>query len=174
MLRRYHDAVRTFEPPADAAWRVCPGAPASGEIVCHNDFAPWNIVYRDGVPRALIDWDFAAPAPALWDVAYAVWRFVPLYYDGKPNSADAAGAEPDLGDYARRLRLFCDAYGLEQRGELLDVVQARQQVMFDTVRQWGEAGVPGFVEMWKTGHAVAPLRDLEFVRRSRRALGSEL
>lgn len=170
LLREYHDAVRSFEPPPDAAWRRCPGAPTSGEIVCHNDVAPWNSVYQNNVPVSLIDWDFAAPAPAIWDVAYAAWRFVPLYYDGLPGSTDGA----DVEEYARRLRLFCDAYALDDRSTLLTVIEQRQQVMYDAVRIWGEAGVPGFAEMWQTGHATAPLLDNAFVRTSRRALASKL
>ena len=172
LLRAYHDAVRSFEPPPDALWRTCPGAPTSGEIICHNDLAPWNTVYRNHLPVAFIDWDFAAPAPALWDVAYAAWRFVPIYYDGMPG----AESEADLGEYARRLRLFCDSYGLIQndRAELLDAIQARQHVMYDTVRIWGEAGVPGFTEMWRTGHGDAPLRDRSFVEAFRQILESKL
>src|SRR5438105_1173977 len=172
LVRAYHDAVRSFEPPSDVRWRICPGAPASGEIICHNDLAPWNTVYRNHLPVAFIDWDFAAPAPALWDVAYAAWRFVPLYYDRTPGTEATA----DAGEYARRLGLFCDSYGLSEsdRGQLLDVVQARQQVMYDTVRIWGEARVPGFAEMWHTGHADAPLRDRSFVESFRRILRSKL
>jgi hypothetical protein len=170
MLRAYHDAVRSFEPPPDARWRVCPGAPDRGEIICHNDFAPWNTVYRDGLPAGVIDWDFAAPAPALWDVAYAAWRFVPLYYDGVPG----LGRGADVPEYARRLALFCDEYGLWERDELIPEIIARQQVMYDTVRVWGEAGVAGFAEMWATGHAVAPLRDKAFVEANATALASRL
>jgi Phosphotransferase enzyme family len=170
LVRDYHDAVRSFAPPADAQWRHCPGAPTFGEIVCHNDIGPWNTVYRGRVPVSFIDWDFAAPAPALWDIAYAAWRFVPLYHDGLPGSADRADAE----DCAWRLRLFCDAYGLDDRSRLLDVIQDRQQVMYDTVRIWGEADVPGFAEMWKTGHASAPLLDRAFVTASRDILAASL
>lgn len=170
LVRAYHDAVRSFEPPADAQWRFCPGAPTAGEIVCHNDIAPWNTVYREHLPVSFIDWDFAAPAPAVWDVAYAAWRFVPLYYDGIPGSA----AEADPAECARRLKLFCDAYGLDDRTGLLGVIQERQQAMYDTVRIWGEAGVPAFAEMWKTGHAVAPLRDKAFVGAFRQVLESVL
>jgi hypothetical protein len=170
LVRRYHDAVRSFDPPRDAVWRFCPGAPRSGDVICHNDLGPWNTVFRSGLPRAVIDWDFAAPAPALWDVAYAAWRFVPLYWDGIPGAGGAA----DVGECARRLRLFCDGYGLTERHLLLDTVQARQQVMYETVRHWGEAGVPGFVEMWNTGHATLPLRDQVFVGESRDRLASAL
>jgi hypothetical protein len=170
LTRAYHDAVQSFEPPPDAQWRFCPGAPTHGDIVCHNDVAPWNTFYRDGLPSALIDWDLAAPAPRFWDIAYAAWRFVPLYYDGLP----ASDREADPGEYARRLRLFCDEYGLQDRSGLLDAIQARQQAMYDTVRVWGEAAVPGFAEMWQTGHATAPLRDKAFVATHREVLGSKL
>lgn len=175
LVRAYHDAVRTFVAPAGASWRVLPGAPRAGasaetDIICHNDIAPWNTVYRDGLPSALIDWDFAAPAPAIWDVAYAAWRFVPLYYDGVPGISKA----PDVAEQSRRLALFCNEYRLRGRVSLLDAVIARQQVMYDTVRVWGEAGIPGFAEMWATGHADAPLRDKAFVEQHRGELASRL
>ncbi len=170
LVRRYHDVVSSFTQPRVARWRFCPGAPTAGEIVCHNDLAPWNTVYRDGLPAVFIDWDFAAPAPRLWDVAYAVWRFVPLYYDGAPGTE----GDTDVDECARRLRLFCDEYGLTERDTLLDVVQRRQQVMYETVRLWGEAGVAGFAELWQTGHADAPLRDKAFVEANRRALDAKL
>jgi hypothetical protein len=169
ILRAYHNAVRSFEPPPDARWRYCPAAPTSGDVVCHNDVAPWNTVYREHLPVSFIDWDFAAPAPAIWDVAYAAWRFVPLYYDGIP-----ASGEVDVAECARRLRLFCDEYALEDRSGLLDAIQARQQVMYETIRDWGQAGVPGFAEMWKTGHARAPLLDKAFVAGCRQTLASKL
>jgi hypothetical protein len=170
LVRRYHDAVASFEPPLDAAWRVQPGAPASGEIVCHNDLAPWNTVYDGFMPFAFIDWDFAAPAPRLWDVAYAAWRFVPLYSDGLPGG----DGRPDIAEQARRLRLFCDEYGLKDRTVLMNTIEHRQQVMFDTVRIWGGAGVPGFAEMWQSGRADNPLRDRTFIKANRRAFESAL
>jgi aminoglycoside phosphotransferase (APT) family kinase protein len=55
------------------------GAPRDGGVVCHNDLSPDNTVYEPaGKPRAFIDWDLAAPAPPLWDLAWAAYRFVPL------------------------------------------------------------------------------------------------
>lgn len=171
LLRRYHDAVETFVPPSDARWRTMPGAPPAGDatIIAHNDLAPYNTIYRGGAPAAFIDWDLAAPATPEWDLAYAAWRFVPLY-----NDADL----PDLGwptlDRPRRLRVLCDAYHLEHRAGFVDVIEARMQSVIETLRTWGEAGVPGFAEMWRTGHADGPRRDLDHLERIGPALEDAL
>jgi len=166
LIRRYHDVCRSFEPPADAQWQVMVGAPTDGEIICHNDLAPFNTVYRDGVPQALLDWDLAAPSPPLWDVAYAAWRFVPLYSD--PTAAQ--GREIDVADRAARLRLFCDAYGLadEERAGLVEMIDRRIRCAFDTLKAWGEGGVSGWAEMWRARiHGDGMLRDLAFIAHHR-------
>ncbi|WP_107452075.1 phosphotransferase [Streptomyces sp. NRRL F-5650] len=41
-------------------------------VMCHEDPGPTNVVFRDGVPTALIDFDAAAPAPC-WRTS-ARWR----------------------------------------------------------------------------------------------------
>jgi Ser/Thr protein kinase RdoA (MazF antagonist) len=79
LLRRYHDAVADFIPPSDAAWRFGGGSLRPGEIVCHNDIGPYNIVWSDGIV-GLIDWDFAGPAEPVWDLAYTAWTFTPLHH----------------------------------------------------------------------------------------------
>jgi aminoglycoside phosphotransferase (APT) family kinase protein len=149
LLRRYHDAIAGFTPPADAAWRFQVGAPTDGDVICHNDVAPWNTIVADGRPAALIDWDVAAPAPRRWDIAYAVWRFAPLYDDA------AFGTPTEQG---RRMRVFCDAYGLEDRSRLL----------------WAAAGEPAFVAMWRDGHATGVLADIAYLRRHRTTFAGEL
>jgi len=144
LVRRFHDAVADFEPPADAQWRFLADAPTTG-IVCHNDLAPVNTIYVDHWPIAFIDWDFAAPAPPLWDVACAAWSFLPLSSDEFCRrygySTDARGP---------RLRAFCDAYGLDERGRgrLLDTVRARQESIFETVRRGAEAGDRHYAAVW--------------------------
>ncbi|MFC7620765.1 phosphotransferase [Microlunatus sp. GCM10028923] len=121
LVRSLHDTAATFVPPPDAHWRPDPYAPP-GPLVCHNDLGPANTIYRDGRPEAFIDWDFAAPTTALWDLGYAVRSFVPLY---APEDCVAMGYPPDRA--AERLRLFADAYGMDRatRQELLPAVRAR-------------------------------------------------
>jgi tRNA A-37 threonylcarbamoyl transferase component Bud32 len=57
LLRRYHD---TF----------------GDDVICHGDFGPWNIVWRDGLPVAVIDFDNAHRNDAANDVAYALRMFI--------------------------------------------------------------------------------------------------
>jgi hypothetical protein len=172
LVRRYHDISRSFQPPADAHWQVVVGAPTEGAVICHNDLAPYNTVYRGGIPVGLLDWDFAAPGPPLWDIAHAAYRFVPLY-----SVATRRGWPSRLDERAARLRLFCDTYDLapDQRAQLVAMIMRRIQSGIDTLKARGEAGQPGWAEMWQVGtHAEGALRDLAYVTEHRRALSKAL
>jgi aminoglycoside phosphotransferase (APT) family kinase protein len=103
LLRRLHDATAGFARPG-ARWRMPSYEPA--EVICHNDFAPYNLVFRDRRPVAVIDFDTASPGPRAWDVAYLAYRAVPLTAPGNPD----APATPEA-ERTRRLALLCDAYG---------------------------------------------------------------
>jgi aminoglycoside phosphotransferase (APT) family kinase protein len=144
LVRRYHDATVSFREPENAPWQYMVGAPREREVVCHNDLSPANTIYGPEGPHAFVDWDLAAPGPRLWDVAYAVWRFVPLYPDD-----DCRRLGFPVLPRGPRIRLFCDAYGLEDRGELLETVRRRQQALYDTAREWGGAGAPGWADVWR-------------------------
>lgn len=144
LVRRYHEAVASFEPPPDAHWQALLGTPDEHEVVCHNDLSPWNTVYRDGKPVVLIDWDLAAPATRVWDVAWAVYRYVPLFDD---DSCRRLGIP--LQPRARRARIFCDAYGLEDRRRLFDTLCARIDAQVASARAWGEADRPGWRDVWR-------------------------
>jgi Ser/Thr protein kinase RdoA (MazF antagonist) len=63
LLRRYHDAVSGSQ------------LAAGEEVVCHGDFGPWNLIWRDGLPQFVIDFDNAGPGPRLQDIGYAIWKF---------------------------------------------------------------------------------------------------
>jgi hypothetical protein len=105
MLRRYHDAVAGSELAAGA------------ETVCHNDISPVNFVFVDGLPVGLIDFDAAVPGSRLRDLAYGLFLWLDLGYDGLP-----------LDEQARRTRVFFAGYGLpEPPADLVDEILARQR-----------------------------------------------
>jgi Ser/Thr protein kinase RdoA (MazF antagonist) len=71
LVRQFHDAAATFTPPPQADWQQIAARPGGGDVICHNDLAPWNTVFKEELPVAFIDWDLAAPGPRWWDVSYA-------------------------------------------------------------------------------------------------------
>jgi Phosphotransferase enzyme family len=161
LARRYHDAVAGFVAPPDAHWRM---AAAGDEVICHRDIAPWNVVYRDRTPVALIDWDFAGPGTRLWDLAYAAWRFAPLY-------APRPGEEPDVERSARRLGLLCDGYGLDRRDGLLEAVVGRMRAMHDFLVGGSE---PLAARLVAEGHHRAALEDADWVTANAARLAAAL
>ena len=96
-LARLHRASASFD-TTGAVWQLPVRQPA--EVVCHNDFAPYNMVFTDRRLTGVIDWDTASPGPRTWDLAYLAYRLVPL--TGPDNQ--------DLTERARRLAVLCDAY----------------------------------------------------------------
>jgi hypothetical protein len=164
LLRSFHEAVVTFQPPLNACWQVLVGADDADSLICHNDISPDNTVFVDGLPVAFIDWELAAPGSAEWEIAQALWRWVPLE---PPEVYRAMGCADSL-DQPRRVRLFCDAYGLARRSTLIDTILHRMQTKYDTIKTWGEAGRPGFAEMWSGGQADYALQSKAFLRARRK------
>jgi hypothetical protein len=102
-LRAFHDASLGFVAPQDGHWQWPAHEPV--EVVCHNDFAPYNLMFEDGRLTGVIDLDLASPGPRVWDMAYAAYRFVPLTDPANPDAPF-----PGVDGQARRLKAFCAAY----------------------------------------------------------------
>lgn len=80
LLRRYHGAL-------------------ADDLVCHGDFGPWNLVWRDGLPVGIIDFDDVRRADPSEDVSYALTVFL---------GYGLSEAEPE--ELVRRTRLALAAY----------------------------------------------------------------
>lgn len=120
-LASYHRAVSSYRPDSASRWWLGEGAPGPGEIVCHNDLAPYNAVFTSGRVTGVIDWDVAGPATPAWDLAFCTWQWLPLHH---PQLAASLGG-PDETAQAKRLRLLCDSYGHTDPAELLTLVERR-------------------------------------------------
>jgi len=106
LLRRFHDATSGSDLAAGA------------EAVCHNDFGPWNLVWRDGLPIGIIDYDNAAPGARIDDLGYAVWKALNLGLIDVPVS-----------EQRRRTMVFTTVYGAIPDSTLLGAVERAQERM---------------------------------------------
>ena len=113
LIRQLHDASQNWTLPPDAVWNV----PAAGvtpqpkiegddELVSHRDYCPGNVVFRDGLPVALIDFDLARPTTKLYDIANALYWWAPLYAPEDRAPAFVAADAPG------RAAAFADGYGM--------------------------------------------------------------
>lgn len=132
LLRRYHEAAADFRPPDGARWRLV--APTPHEIICHNDWSPWNALFRDGRLHTVLDWDLAGPGTRLWDVANAAYSWAPLSVEHTKRSIE---------EKARRARLFLDAYGLEDRRDFVSTARLRLEHVGRWIDEEARHGDPG-------------------------------
>jgi hypothetical protein len=166
LLRRLHDATLDYVAPEGAVWQFAYPDSAHHEVICHNDVAPYNTVFVDGQPRALIDFDTAGPGPRIWDVAYAAYTFVPLASFVPRADGHVVPYEPEqhAEERARRLRLLEAAYGLP-RDDLLPTVVRRLEAVCDLLIERAGAGDEAYRRLVAEGHLDHYRREVAFVRR---------
>ena len=148
LLRGLHDAARGFDPQGHT-WSDALADPLGGTLVCHNDVCPENIVFRDGVAVALLDFEFAAPGRPVYDLAHLARLCVPIDHE-----IDQARLGWRPADRPARLRLVADTYGLDRdgRAELLTAMPDAIARVEAAVRRSVAAGHPSSVAMWnRTG-----------------------
>jgi hypothetical protein len=138
LLRRFHEAVATFD-PAGHDWpdeRV--PAPYRWPTISHNDIHPGNIIFSGGRAIGLVDFDLAGPGSPIWDLAAAARCWCPLLSDEDvPNSVVDRRFE--------RFALLLDAYARVEVAEaLLDNQAWTFRIVVDNVLR----GHLGFQHYW--------------------------
>jgi len=154
LIRALHAASAGWTPPPDAVWGGIPGTGAAAlpavdgepELVSHRDYCPGNVVFRDGLPAALIDFDLAKPTTRLYDIANALWWWAPLRHP-----RDRAPAFTGL-DIPHRAAVFADAYGMtaQQRQDLVPLMARIARRYHRTARAAADAD-PVFRRLWEQG-----------------------
>ncbi|MCP3936551.1 MAG: phosphotransferase [Actinomycetia bacterium] len=148
LLRGLHDAAGGFD-PRGLSWNDALADPSGGTLVCHNDVELSNVVFRDGVAVALLDFEFAAPGRPVYDLAQLARLCVPIEDDFDQNRI---GWKP--ADRPARLRLVADAYGLDPdgRAELLAVMpDAIDRIEAAARRSFGAMDAQATEMLAKTG-----------------------
>jgi hypothetical protein len=148
LLRRLHDAAAGFEPHGHT-WDGSLADPAGGTLMCHNDVCPENVVFRDGIAVALLDFEFAAPGRPVYDLAHLARLCVPIEDD-----VDQVRLGWQPADRTARLRLVADSYGLDRGGRagLVAAIDDAIDRLEAAVRRSVAAGARNAMEVWnRTG-----------------------
>ncbi|HUA28983.1 MAG TPA: phosphotransferase [Streptosporangiaceae bacterium] len=117
------------------------------EVACHNDLSPKNTVYDVSSgwwrPVALIDWDLAGPGRRIHDLAHMCWQYPNL----GPRWDDPAEA-------GVLVRILCDAYGAQDRSEVLPTILWWQDRCWRGIEQLAAEGDPAMRRLRDAGGAL--------------------
>lgn len=163
MLRLYHDAVSDF--PLDESWQCIDNTPQPLEVICHNDIALYNLVFKHNKPVGVIDFDVAAPGPRIWDIAYTLYTCIPLsraYEKENGERVDYQSTE-HAEHIKRRVHMFFHSYGADIRDDYLEVVLLRLEGLCKTIRRKADEGDLAFKKMIEEGHIDHYKKEIEFI-----------
>ncbi len=162
MLKTFHATTAKFTQQDTDVWLTLNDRQRPNDVICHNDFAPYNFVYSKQGIEAVVDFDLASPGNPLMDVAYAAYWMVPLSFSA-PDMLPLSMLDIELS--SRRLKQFCAVYGTELNISLLDVVEEKLLVMSDEQTMTQLLGLEvterlkkeGHLEHWRKEHAAFKL-----------------
>ncbi|MFG1496569.1 phosphotransferase [Saccharospirillum sp. HFRX-1] len=160
LLRKLHDCSASFLPRQaidDQQWLLPAQQPA--EVICHGDYAPYNVVLKGDQVVGVFDFDAAHPGPRLWDLAYAVYCWAPL--KSLPNLSVA-----EIDKSVERACSFLDAYGLsfDRRAFLVDMMIQRLQALVAFMREQATDGDEKFNADINAGHLDRYLADIDYLQ----------
>ncbi|BCE01851.1 phosphotransferase [Marinicellulosiphila megalodicopiae] len=129
------------------------------EVVCHGDFAPYNVAIKNNQVTGIFDFDTCHPAPKLWDIAYAVYCWAPF----KTKTDDALGT---LNEQIHRAKVFCDAYDLSQkeRVELVTMMIKRLEALVKFMINQADLQDIQFQRNIQDEHHLSYLSDIEYLK----------
>ncbi|MCA9917896.1 MAG: aminoglycoside phosphotransferase family protein [Anaerolineales bacterium] len=163
LLRAYHEATVTFieQNLEQFNWQLPAQSPI--EVICHGDFAPYNVVLNGNQAVGIIDFDTAHPGPRMWDLAYALYRWVPFHNPQNPDGLR------DIEAQLARARRFCAAYGfpVDQRHRLVEIMIVRLQTLLRHMQTEAQKGNETFMAHLAEGHHLIYLADIEYLRAKR-------
>ncbi|MCJ8312763.1 MAG: aminoglycoside phosphotransferase family protein [Saccharospirillaceae bacterium] len=133
------------------------------EVMCHGDFAPYNVTIQNNKASGIIDFDTLKPGPIMSDIAYAIYRWVPFT---NPNNPDSYS---DLKGQIKRANVFMHNYGLSksQRGSLVDFMIKRLEDLVNYMRVEAANGNLDFQANIEAGHMQLYIDDIAYFKNNR-------
>ncbi|MBR3772528.1 MAG: aminoglycoside phosphotransferase family protein [Clostridium sp.] len=166
LLKNYHRLGKCYlkKLTGKEVWMLPPIAPM--EVMCHGDFAPYNVTIVDGKPAGIIDFDTLHPGPVLWDVAYAVYRWVPFTSTSNPDYYD------EIEEQVRKAKVFLDAYEatLQERKALPDMMVKRLESLVSYMTGQAKEGNEDFEKNLKEGHGELYMQDIAYINKYKETL----
>lgn len=159
LLSRYHNAGSEYinRLTGNEVWMLPARSPA--EVMCHGDFAPYNITFVNGRVHGIIDFDTLHPGPRIWDIAYAVYRWIPFVSPTNPDY------RYDLNEQLHRLKLFADTYNLSrsEKEQLPDMMTERIGSLVAYMRNEAASGNEDVRKNIEDGHLKLYLDDIQYI-----------
>jgi thiamine kinase-like enzyme len=130
------------------------------EVMCHGDFAPYNVTIVNNEAVGIIDFDTLHPGPKMWDIVYAVYRWIPFK---NPNSPDSHG---NLKEQIRKTKLFMDTYGVNSKSKnsFVSVLIKRLESLTDFMRYEANNGNKDVQLNIEEGHLQLYLNDIKYLK----------
>jgi len=167
MLRKFHDATIDFPKQPDDVWFLRYDGDLPKEVICHNDFAPYNVTFENNLPIGLIDFDTACLAPRVWDIAHTVYRFVPLsehVYDCATGTYRDYDKPKDCEERKILLKAFLNEYGFDD--DIEEYVLQRLSSLVDLFDEECAKGNQAFIKMKREGHQEFYIKEIEFIKKN--------
>ena len=167
LLRSYHDATLDFAQNDSMVWGITYPDTSRHEVICHNDFAPYNFIFRNQIPIAVIDFDLVGPGPRLRDLAYAAYWLTPLSFGSDDLKLLT---EADIQNGSKRLHLLCDTYGIRANTALFDMVYEVLAFMGNKEQMKKLLGVERTMKLESEGHLTHWQKEAQAFRENRERL----
>jgi len=165
LLKRYHQAVADFAPPAPALWRHGAQALNGGEIVLHGDFGPHNLIWSDTAVIGVIDFELARPGYPMEDAGFAVIRAAQL----RPDDMTRPAGFETPPDRQARLRAFAEGIGASPAA-LIDAAFCAQAGEIVRIVRFGGDGIEPWATFRRRGLEAPARRELGWLEANAAAL----
>lgn len=170
LLRKYHDSTIRFceSLNGNEKWWLPPTEPI--EVICHGDYAPYNVVFKNMTAVGIIDFDTAHPGSRIWDISYALYRWAPFV---NPSNQNGFGKERDC---LLRAKQFCLSYGLPDPGwrNLFSNMILRLENLVALMRKEASSGNISFKQNIADGHDQLYIDDIDYLKWQKDELAQKL
>lgn len=167
MLKIFHDASLDFKIEKDDQWFLEYRGNLFKEVICHNDIASYNVTFKNNLPVGLIDFDTICLAPRVYDIAYALYRFVPLsneIYDPILKSYRQYDKTIDSKQRKVLVEHFLKVYPIDPSINIYEILIERLEdlvLLFD--RECAKGNI-AFIKMKEEGHQLFYKKEIEFIK----------